>query len=66
MMISGWGSSAARAATQRLSPAPSSSFQNGAWVFSQSIRKAQDSSAAARCGAAVATRTIGSPGNMRP
>ena len=40
-------SSAARASTQRrASPAVSSSFQNGAWVFSQSIRKAQASSAA--------------------
>jgi molybdopterin synthase catalytic subunit len=59
-------SSLARAATQRLASAVSSSFQKGALVFSQSIRKAQASSAAARCAAAVATRTIGSPGSMRP
>ena len=44
----------------------SSSFQNGALVFSQSIRKAQASSAGARCAAAVATSTIGSPGSIRP
>jgi hypothetical protein len=36
------------ASTQRVPSGPSSSFQNGASVFNQSIRKAQDSSAASR------------------
>ena len=39
-------SSAVRASTQRSLPPLSSSFQNGAWVFSQSIRNAQASKAA--------------------
>jgi hypothetical protein len=41
-------SSLSRASTHWLPAAVSSSFQNGAWVFSQSIKKAQDSSAACR------------------
>ncbi len=59
-------SSSGLASTQRRPAAVSSCFQNGALVFSQSIRKAQASRAGARWAAAAATRTIGSPGSMRP
>ena len=44
----------------------SSSFQNGAPVFSQSIRNWQLSRAALRCADAVMTSTIRSPGSRRP
>ena len=48
----------ARAATQRASPAASSDFQNGALVFSQSIKNSQDSMTAFRWAEAVSTKTI--------
>ncbi len=54
------------ASTHLLPEGVSSSFQNGASVFSQSIRKAQLASAASRWADAVTTRTIRSPGSSRP
>jgi adenylate cyclase len=59
-------SSSLRAATQRSPCGVSSLFQNGASVFSQSMRKWQAASAASRCGEAVATSTMRSPGSSRP
>src|SRR6185312_16949636 len=59
-------SSLARASTQRSPPVASSRFQNGAFVFSQSMRKWQASSAASRCAEAVSTSTMRSPGSSRP
>src|ERR1700722_1064366 len=60
-------SSEARAATHSLSPVSNSSaFQNGALVFSQSIKNAVACNAASRCGLEAATNTILSPGNSRP
>ena len=58
--------SAWRASTQRSPSGVSSLFQNGASVLSQSIRKWQAASAASRCGEAVATSTMRSPGSSRP
>ncbi len=54
------------ASTQRSPCAVSSSFQNGALVLSQSTRNSQDAKAAARCGAAVTTSTMRSPGSNLP
>ena len=60
-------SSAARASTQVAPPSANSSFfQNGALVFSQSIRKAVASSAGWRCDAAASTSTMFSPAVSRP